>query len=74
MTDRLVLRGWRDDDKPPDTRLNADPVVMQHFPSTLTAPQSDEMVDRMPAAWEVHGDGLWAVELVGSGGFIGFSG
>ncbi len=32
------------------------------------------MVDRMPAAWQVHGDGLWAVELVGSGGFIGFSG
>lgn len=73
-TERLVLRGWRDDDKPPYARLNADPVVMQHFPSTLTAPQSDEMVDRMTAAWDVHGYGLWAVELVGSGEFIGFIG
>lgn len=73
-TERLVLRGWRDDDKLPYARLNADPVVMQHFPSTLTVPQSDEMVDRMAAAWEVHGYGLWAVELVGSGEFIGFIG
>ena len=47
--------------------LNADPVVMEHFPSTLTPSQSDEMVDRMSAGWVTHGYGLWAVEVRDSG-------
>ena len=36
-TERLVLRGWRASDRAPFAALNADPVVMEHFPSTLTA-------------------------------------
>ncbi|MEX0848498.1 MAG: GNAT family N-acetyltransferase [Ilumatobacteraceae bacterium] len=73
-TERLVLRGWRDDDKPPYAQLNGDPAVMEHFPSALTPRQSDEMVDRMAVAWETRGYGLWAVEVVDSGEFIGFVG
>lgn len=73
-TDRLVLREWRDDDKPPYAALNGDPVVMEHFPSTLTPSQSDEMVDRMAAAWHDRGYGLWAVEVRATGEFIGFVG
>jgi RimJ/RimL family protein N-acetyltransferase len=73
-TPRLVLRGWRDADRAPYAALNADPVVMEHFPSTLTASQSDEMVDRMAAAWRDRGWGLWAVEVRDEGRFIGFVG
>jgi ribosomal-protein-alanine N-acetyltransferase len=73
-TERLVLRGWRDDDKPAYAELNADPEVMAHFPSTLTAEQSDAMVDRMRARWAELGHGLWAVEVLASGTFIGFVG
>jgi RimJ/RimL family protein N-acetyltransferase len=73
-TDRLVLRGWRETDKPAYATLNADREVMRHFPATLTAQQSDEMVDRMAASWEAKGYGLWAVERVDSGQFIGFTG
>lgn len=73
-TERLVLRGWRDDDKAPYAELNADPVVMEHFPSTLTPDQSAEMVDRMAAAWADRGHGLWAVEVASTQQFIGFVG
>ena len=61
-TERLLLRGWRDEDKLPYSLLNADPDVMRHFPSTLSQQQSDEMVDRMRRTWSERGFGLWAVE------------
>ena len=74
VTDRLVLREWRDDDKPEYADLNADPEVMAHFPSTLTADQSGEMVDRMRLRWQEFGYGLWAVEVRSTRTFIGFVG
>jgi RimJ/RimL family protein N-acetyltransferase len=46
-TPRLLLRGWREADKAAYAALNADPEVMHYFPSSLTAEQSDAMVDRM---------------------------
>jgi len=73
-TERLVLRGWRDSDKLPYSLLNADPEVMEHFPSTLTADQSDDMVDRMAAIWETRGFGLWAAERLDTHQCIGFIG
>ena len=73
-TDRLLLRGWREADKLPYSILNADPEVMRHFPSMLSAQQSDEMVDRMARAWATLGFGLWAVERLDSHAFIGFVG
>lgn len=73
-TDRLLLRGWRDEDKLPYAMLNADPEVMRHFPSMLSPQQSDEMVDHMAMAWEANGFGLWAVERLDTHAFIGFVG
>ena len=59
-TDRLLLRRWREDDLAPFAALNADPVVMEHFPSTLTREQSDAHVARIEAHFDEHGYGLWA--------------
>ncbi len=73
-TDRLMLRGWRAADKEPYALLNADSQVMRHFPATLTRDQSDQMVDRMVAAWDARCFGLWAVDRLDSGEFIGFVG
>ena len=73
-TDRLVLRRWRDGDREPFAALNADPVVMEHFPARLTREQSDTMVDVIEAGFDQHGFGLWAVEVVDTGEFIGFTG
>lgn len=73
-TQRLLLRGWHDSDRAPYALINADPDVMRHFPATLTSEQSDQMVDRIIAAWEANSFGLWAVERMDSGEFIGFVG
>ena len=47
LTERLVLRQWRDEDLEPFARLNADPEVMRYFPAPLDREQSDAMVTRM---------------------------
>ena len=71
-TERLVLRQWREADKKPFAALNADPVVMEHFPSTMTRAASDAFADFVIARIAERGWGLWAVEADGE--FIGFVG
>jgi RimJ/RimL family protein N-acetyltransferase len=73
-TDRLLLREWREADREPFRRMNADPVVMEHFVSTLTPAQSDAFVDHIVERWREHGYGLWALERLEDGEFIGFAG
>jgi RimJ/RimL family protein N-acetyltransferase len=74
QTDRLVLRRWRDEDREPFARLNADPIVMEHFPGRLSREKSDDFVDRIEAGFDERGYGLWAVEVPGVTPFIGFVG
>ena len=62
-TERLVLRQWREEDRAPFAALNADPIVMEHFPSTMTREASDAFVDFNIAAIADRGWGLWAVEV-----------
>jgi ribosomal-protein-alanine N-acetyltransferase len=73
-TERLLLRAWRDADRVPFAALNADPEVMEHFPSTLTRAESDQLVDRIVSAFAGDGPRLWAVEVPGADGFIGYVG
>ncbi len=73
-TERLVMREWRDEDLQPFAELNADPVVMEHFPSTLTRQESDALVARITAQLDDLGFGLWALEVADTGEFIGFTG
>jgi ribosomal-protein-alanine N-acetyltransferase len=71
-TERLVLRGWTDADRTPFAALNADPAVMEHFPSTLSRGESNKLVVRIRQHFADHGYGLWAVEAEGR--FVGFTG
>jgi RimJ/RimL family protein N-acetyltransferase len=73
-TERLVLRLWRDADRPPFAALNADPAVMEHFPGTLERAESDAFADGIMRHFERHGFGLWAVEVPGQAPFVGFVG
>ncbi|NNL67045.1 MAG: GNAT family N-acetyltransferase [Myxococcales bacterium] len=61
-TERLLLRAWRESDLEPFARLNADPVVMEHFPAPLGRTGSDELARRIGTGIERDGYGLWAVE------------
>jgi len=73
-TPRLVLRPWRESDLAAFAALNADPAVMEHFPSVLSREESDAMAGRIMARISEHGWGNWAVEVVGGEPFIGFTG
>lgn len=73
-TDRLLLRPFRDADREPFAALNADPVVMEHFPAPATREASDELVDRIMKQYDAWGFCLWAVEIQETGQFIGFTG
>jgi RimJ/RimL family protein N-acetyltransferase len=73
-TERLLLRRWRAADAEPFARLNADPLVMEHFPATLSQAESDELIERMERSFREHGFGAWAVEVLGSVALAGFVG
>ena len=73
-TERLLLREWRVEDREPFAAMNADPRVMEFFPSTLTPEQTDDMLRRMAAHFARHGFGWWAAELKETGAFLGFIG
>jgi len=73
-TARLRLRPWREDDLHAFAALNADPRVMQYFPSALTTAESDARATRIIQQIEKDGFGLWAVEVRGVADFIGFVG
>jgi RimJ/RimL family protein N-acetyltransferase len=73
-TPRLLLRGWRRDDREPFAALNADPEVMRHFPAPLTREQSDAFAARNEAHLARFGFGLRAVEVLGVTPFAGYVG
>jgi RimJ/RimL family protein N-acetyltransferase len=74
LTERLRLRAWRESDLAPFAALNADPLVMEHFPSRLTRAESDFLAARIAEDFARHGFGLWAVEAPGHAAFLGFVG
>lgn len=73
-TERLILRHWKEADLEPFAALNADPVVMEHFPKLSTLQETKEMIERIEAAFAKNTFGLWAVELKSTNEFIGFVG
>lgn len=74
LTKRLKLRTWTDADFAPFASMNADPRVMEHFPSIMTKEESDALANRICHEFETRGYGLWAVEELSSASFIGFLG
>lgn len=73
-TDRLLLRGWRDDDLEPFAAMNADGKVMEFYPATLGREQSDAFVKRIRQSLDENGFGLYAAAVKSTGDFIGYAG
>jgi RimJ/RimL family protein N-acetyltransferase len=74
ITERLILRPWREQDRKPFQAINADPRVMEYFPSVLPPGDSDTVFDRIQRHFERHGFGLWAAEFSENQTLIGFIG
>ena len=73
-TQRLSLRQWKAVDREPFAALNADPMVMAHFPAPLSRAQSDAMADLCERLIATRRWGAWATEIRATGEFIGFVG
>jgi RimJ/RimL family protein N-acetyltransferase len=70
-TDRLILRGWTDADVQSWADMNADPRVMEFFPSTLPREQSYESAERMRTELDELGYGWFVIERKEQPGFCG---
>lgn len=75
---RIRLRQWTEADCAPFAALNADPVVMAHFPAVLNREQSDAAVGRFRASIDRNGWGFWAADDLTGGeprfaGFVGIN-
>lgn len=73
-TERLLLRQWRASDLGPWAAMNADPVVREFLGGPLTREQSAASLERFRAGIRSRGWGFWAVEVIGTGEFVGFAG
>ena len=71
-TKRLVLRGWRDADRPVFQALNSDPSVMATIGPVMSRAESDAFMNRIVQRFAETGFGLWCVDLDGEP--IGFTG
>jgi RimJ/RimL family protein N-acetyltransferase len=74
LTERLVLRRWRESDQPPFRALNADARVMEFMPAVLRPEQTDQMIERIEQHFQQHGFGLFAAELRATQAFLGYVG
>jgi RimJ/RimL family protein N-acetyltransferase len=74
ITERLILRPWKEEDFLPYAEMNADPRVREFFPSLLTREQSDAEVRRFQATYDRDGFCILAAELIATRQFAGFIG
>lgn len=73
-TERLLIRHWRDEDRPFFHRINSDPQVMAFFPRRRSRAQADRFFDVLAQTLAENGVGWAAVTLRETGEPIGFAG
>jgi ribosomal-protein-alanine N-acetyltransferase len=74
LTNRLGLRGWTDEDLEPFAKMNSDINVMRYFQRPLSLAETRLFIVRIQDHFVEHGFGLYAVDELISGRFIGFIG
>lgn len=74
QSQRLGFRKWTAADTDPMAALNADPQVMEFFPSTQTREQTLEFLKRVNQQFKDFGHCWYAVDTLADGDFIGFIG
>jgi len=78
LTERLLLRPWRDDEADLEAylRISSDPEVMRHIADgrTLDRERAAEQLTRFAEHWRRHGYGLRAAVERDGGAVVGFVG
>jgi RimJ/RimL family protein N-acetyltransferase len=73
-TGRLGLRTWLPTDIIPFAEMNADPEVMRFFPKQLSRLETENFIGIIEKHFQDKGYGLFAVDMMSTGEFIGFIG
>lgn len=73
-TERLGLRNWLPSDELPFSEMCQDKAVMEHFPKLLTKEESKDLIDRLNVHFQTYGYTYFAVDILESSEFIGFTG
>lgn len=73
-TERLILRGWRDEDGPEFVRVTNTPAVMEHLGGVEDPARLITSVGRQQAMQADHGHCFWIVERKSDSALLGFCG
>ena len=73
-TERLLLRPWREEDKPVFHALANTPRMMEHFGGPVRQAKHDAIIDRQIEQQARHGHCMWAVEVRATGELAGVCG
>ncbi|CAN5404155.1 GNAT family N-acetyltransferase [soil metagenome] len=73
-TRRLLLRAWREADKPGFRALVNTPAMMAHFGGPVPRERHDVIIDRQIDQQARHGHCMWAVEERDTGALVGICG
>lgn len=73
-TPRLRLRTWRETDREPFAKLNADPRVMEFLGGPISRAESDGSIARIEEHFRQHGFGRFALEARENNDFVGAAG
>ncbi|MES2421962.1 MAG: GNAT family N-acetyltransferase [Pseudomonadota bacterium] len=73
-TERLILRGWHEDDAAAHHAMCADPAVMAYLGPAPSLADSAAVVVRQNAMLVDYGACFWALERRDTGAFIGWCG
>jgi RimJ/RimL family protein N-acetyltransferase len=75
-TERLVMRGWRDEDFEAWARILADPLVAQGIGNEtgMTPADAWRHMALMAGHWELKGFGNWVLEELDGGAVLGRAG
>lgn len=73
-TERLVLRPWREADKPAFAAIINTPAMMAHFGGVRPRAEIDALVDRLIVGQQRDGHTMWAVDHQADGVLAGVCG
>ena len=73
-TERLGLRNWIASDEAPFIEMCKDALVMEHFPKPLSEEETLALISRLKDHYDKYGYCYFAVDLLETGDFIGFTG